>query len=52
MEQELKPRQPKKYQRIINLWSDGEISFDDELARVDFDGDLVDSRLIEWEGDE
>ncbi len=42
----------RKYQRIINLWSDGEISFDDELARVDFDGDLVDSRLIEWEGDE
>jgi hypothetical protein len=43
---------PYRYRLIINLWSDGQVSFNDELARIDFDGDLVDSRLIEWEGDE
>lgn len=42
-------QQPKsRYSRLIHLWSDGEISFDDETCRVDFDGDLVDSKLIEW----
>jgi hypothetical protein len=44
--------EPIGYRLLINLWSDGQISFNDELARADFDGDLVDSRLIEWEGGE
>lgn len=36
------------YRLLVHIWSDGCVSFNDELCRVDFDGDLVDSRLIEW----
>lgn len=39
------------YQVLIHIWSDGRVSFNDELCRVDFDGDLVDSKVIEWSGD-
>lgn len=42
---------PWKYQILVHLWSDGGVSFNDELCRVDFDGDLVDSKVIEWSED-
>lgn len=40
---------PYRYRLVVNLWSDGGVSFNDELTRVDFDGELVDSKVIEWE---